>query len=119
MRDFMRQVSTLYLEKDMIPFYKARAVGAPEEGWLREIRRANGLRAADIARQMKTGDKMVFQLERSEKEGTITLKKLREAADAMGCDVVYGVVPRDRTMWSKGEEVRERLLWRKRMKRKF
>ena len=117
MRDFMRQVSMVYLEKDMIPFYKARAVGVPEEGWLRELRRAHGFRAADIARQMQTGDKMVFQLERSEKAGSITLKKLREAADAMDCDVVYGVIPRDRTQWSKGDEVRERLLWRKRMKR--
>jgi len=37
----------------------------------------------------------VVQLERSEANGTVQLATLRRAADALNCDVVYALVPRD------------------------
>jgi hypothetical protein len=46
---------------------------------------------------MATSEKTVYQLERSEVKGTITLKMLRRAAEGMRCDVVYAVVPWRRT----------------------
>lgn len=36
-----------------------------------------------------------FQLERAEKDGSITVKRLRAAADSLGCDLVIALVPRD------------------------
>lgn len=37
----------------------------------------------------------VVQLEQSEANGTIQLATLRRAADALGCDLVYALVPRE------------------------
>lgn len=37
----------------------------------------------------------VREMELREKEGTITLKRLREAADALDMQLVYGLVPKD------------------------
>ena len=119
MRHFMRGIANVYLDKDLIPFYKARNVGVPEEGWLRQVRQVTGVMASDVASRMKMSEQALFRLERAEKKGTITLKSLRRAADALECDVVYAVVPRERTLWSKAVEVGERELWRKRIRRKF
>ena len=37
----------------------------------------------------------VHDLERGEAEGTVTINRLRAAADALGCDLVVAVVPRE------------------------
>ncbi|HWG21178.1 MAG TPA: hypothetical protein VG225_11670 [Terracidiphilus sp.] len=119
MREFLRGVANMYLDKDLIPFYKARNVGQPEMGWLRQLRQVSGIPAADLAARLQISRKALFRLEQAEKTGTITLKKLRRAADVMECDVVYAVVPRERTLYSKAMEVGERALWKKRIRRKF
>jgi hypothetical protein len=43
---------------------------------------------------MNVSPQAVHQLEKSEAAGTISLKQLEAAATAMGCRVVYAVVPR-------------------------
>jgi hypothetical protein len=43
---------------------------------------------------MKVSPQAVHQLEKSEAAGTISLKQFEAAAAAMGCRVVYAVVPR-------------------------
>ena len=43
---------------------------------------------------MKVSPQALHQLEKSEAAGTISLKQLDAAASAMGCRVVYAVVPR-------------------------
>jgi predicted DNA-binding mobile mystery protein A len=119
MREFMRGMANLYLERDLRPFYKARNVGVPDIGWLRQVRQVSGITASDVAGRMRVTQKSVFRLEMAEKSGTITLKALRRAADALECDVVYAVVPRERTLYSKAVEIGDRELWRKRIRRKF
>ena len=36
-----------------------------------------------------------FQLEHAEMNGSITVKRMRAAADALGCDLIVAVVPRE------------------------
>lgn len=43
---------------------------------------------------MKTSRQLVLQQEKAESEDRITLKSLRALADALECDLVYAVVPR-------------------------
>jgi len=119
MQEFMRAVASHFLEKDLIPFYKARNVGVPETGWLRQLRQVSGIAAADLAGRLRITTQALFRLEQAEKKGTITLKKLRRVADALECDVVYAVVPRERTLHSKAMEIGDRELWKKRIRRKF
>ncbi len=82
------------------------------------MRQALGLRAEDIARHMELSGKMVFQLERSEERKSITIQRLENVARAMQCDLVYAVVPWDRSLAERASEVAERGLWRKRFAQK-
>jgi predicted DNA-binding mobile mystery protein A len=50
--------------------------------------------ALDLGKRMGVSQAAVAQFEKAEKEGTITLKSLRAAAEALECTLVYTLVPR-------------------------
>ena len=66
----------------------------PKEGWIRTMRCALGMSGAQLARRMKVSRSLVAQAEKKELSGAITLKTLNNMAEAMGCHVVYMIVPR-------------------------
>ena len=66
----------------------------PRGGWIRALRDALGMPARYMADRLGVSTPAVYELERSEKAGTIQLNTLRRAADALDCDVVYALVPR-------------------------
>ncbi|HAX91214.1 MAG TPA: hypothetical protein DCY07_03270 [Rhodospirillaceae bacterium] len=65
----------------------------PAEGWITKLRHALGMSAAQLAKRMGTHQPRISELERQEREGNITLNKLDKAAQAMGCRLVYALVP--------------------------
>ena len=67
----------------------------PRMGWVRAVRDALGMSTRQLAARMGVAQATVVQLERSEANGTVQLATLRRAADALNCDVVYALVPRD------------------------
>ena len=69
------------------------AVKTPEGGWLRVVRGWRGTRQKDLAAQLGTQRQAWAQLELSEQRDAISLYSLRKAAKALGCDVVYYLVP--------------------------
>lgn len=70
------------------------AQSPPRHGWLRMIRQALGMSSAHLARRLHRHRSLIGQLETGERDGSITLKTLREAAAAMDSDLVYALVPR-------------------------
>ena len=66
----------------------------PKEGWLHMIRQALGMTAPQLGERIGITRQGVGDLEEREQEGTVTLAALRQAADAMNCDLVYAIVPR-------------------------
>ena len=96
------------LDEDLRVF-RGKRVRRSKWGWLRGVRQALGMRVDEVARRLNVGRSEVYRLEMSESRETITLKKLRAAAAAMGCEVVYAVVPRKGTLEELAEELeRER-----------
>ena len=67
----------------------------PRLGWVRAIRDALGMSTRQLATRMGVAQPTVVQLEQSEASGTIQLATLRRAADALNCDLIYALVPRD------------------------
>ena len=65
----------------------------PAGGWLRRVREWRGTRQKDLAAQLGTQRQAWAQLELSEQRDAISLYSLRKAAKALGCDVVYYLVP--------------------------
>lgn len=66
----------------------------PRGGWLRAIRNALGMTADQLAKRLAVTPANVSSLEQSEAKETISLKRLREVADALECELVYVLVPR-------------------------
>src|ERR1700729_3174537 len=81
-----------------------RGLARPPRGWVRAVREALGMSAAALATRLGTTAGAVTRLEQSEASDHIGLGTLRRAADALGCDLVYLLVPR-RPL---GEVVRDR-----------
>jgi predicted DNA-binding mobile mystery protein A len=83
------------LDEIGIAFRLCRSAAHRPEGWMRAVRQAIGLPAAELARRMKVRQTQVFRLEESEQQGRVRVATLRRAADAMGCELVYALVPRE------------------------
>jgi predicted DNA-binding mobile mystery protein A len=71
-----------------------RGLARPPRGWVRSVREALGMSAAVLAARLGTTAGAVTRLEQSEAADRIRLDTLRRAADALGCDLVYLLVPR-------------------------
>jgi predicted DNA-binding mobile mystery protein A len=71
-----------------------RKLARPSRGWVRAVREALGMSAAALAERLGTTAGAVTRLEQSEAADRIRLDTLRRAADALGCDLVYLLVPR-------------------------
>ncbi len=51
-----------------------------------------------LGKKLNVTKQSVLEMEEREKEGSITMKSLREAAKALDMHLVYGFVPKDGTM---------------------
>ncbi len=65
----------------------------PPKGWVRAIRDGLGMTTQQLARRIGVSQSRIPELEQAEAGGNITLKSLERAAEAMGCRVVYALVP--------------------------
>lgn len=65
----------------------------PPKGWLRAIRDALGMTTAQLAQRIGVTQPRIVELEQSEVSGALTLHSLQRAAEALGCRVVYALVP--------------------------
>ena len=69
------------------------ATTRPPKGWVRAIRDALGMTTPQMARRMGVAQPRIIELEQAEVSGSITLHSLERAAEALGCRVVYALVP--------------------------
>jgi predicted DNA-binding mobile mystery protein A len=68
---------------------------APPKGWIRTIREALGMSGYALANRLGCSKANIVILERNERRGAITLETLDQAAQAMGCKLVYCLVPQE------------------------
>lgn len=66
----------------------------PNNGWLTLLRQALGMSGADVASRMAVSRNAIYQAERNEPDGAITIAQMRKIADAMGGEFVYAVIPK-------------------------
>ena len=113
----LRQKARMDLEHQLRPLRRALKARRPPEGWLRAMRQAMGIPVGQIAEYMEFTPKMVYQMERSEQENNIALERLGKMARAMQCDLVYGIVPWDRSLEDRAMEIVEMEVWKKRYRK--
>jgi predicted DNA-binding mobile mystery protein A len=86
------------LDRKLKGFHTASKVTPPPTGWLKAIRVSLGMSLQQLADKLSITKQSVQEIETREKEGSITLKSLKEAANAMDMQLVYALVPKDGTL---------------------
>ena len=110
MRERERQMARKKLDKEMKYYRWAAREKHPTPGLLRAVRLALGVPTAEMLKLLEVSPSVLFRLEQSEMRGTISLNGAGRVAQAMGCQLIYAVVPRDgKTL----EELAEKRLWSK------
>ena len=83
------------LDNKMHAFATSLKVVAPPTGWIKAIRLALGMSLEQLGNKLSIKKQSAQALEVREQEGSITIKSLREAANALDMHLVYGFVPKD------------------------
>jgi predicted DNA-binding mobile mystery protein A len=83
------------LNKKMLAFASLQKLTPPPTGWLKAIRLALGISSQQVAKKLSVTRQGVHDIERREKDRSITLKALHEVANALDMQLVYGFVPKD------------------------
>jgi predicted DNA-binding mobile mystery protein A len=104
------------LSRNLAPFEGAKRVVRPHRGWLRAVREGLNLSLEEVGRrlnqtkptQTKTPRQDARYFEIAESKETITLKNLRRAANALGCQLVYAIVPKSGSIEELAAQIKQR-----------
>jgi predicted DNA-binding mobile mystery protein A len=81
------------LDVQLAPFRKAQESPRPPRGWIKAIRESLGMTTAQLAKRVGVSQPRVSAIEKAEAEDSVTLRTLRQAAEVLGCRLVYALVP--------------------------
>jgi predicted DNA-binding mobile mystery protein A len=94
MRTLERPAARRQLDKRLNLLRNSEGLARPPKGWIRAIREALGMTAAQMAQRLGVSQPRIFNMEKAEAQGSITLDTLERAAHALECRLVYAFVPR-------------------------
>ena len=83
------------LNSKMLAFAPLQKVALQPTGWIKAIRNAIGMSMLQLGKKLSITKQSVQDIERREKDGSISIKALREAARALDMQLIYGFVPND------------------------
>jgi predicted DNA-binding mobile mystery protein A len=83
------------LNGKMLAFVSLQKVAPPPTGWIKAVRNAIGMSMLQLGNRLSITKQSVQDMESREKDGSISIKALREAARALDMQLVYGFVPND------------------------
>ena len=93
-RSKMNTLARWALDQQLQPLRTMDPLIRPERGWIRAIREAVGMTTGQFAKRLGVAQPRVAALERAEANEAVTLKSLRQAAEALDCVLVYALVPK-------------------------
>ncbi len=82
-----------HLDKRFAGLQPLTKTARPTRGWLRAVRDALGMTTAQLGKRLGVSQPRIVELEQSEVSGSVTLNTLQRAAEALGCRLVYAIVP--------------------------
>ena len=78
--------------KKLLPL---KTIVPPGKGWIRAIRDALGMTGEQLAKRLHSNKQRISRIEQDEKFGKVTLKTLKNVAEALDCEFIYGFVPKE------------------------
>lgn len=70
----------------------------PPNGWIYNIRQAINMSLRQLGQRLNITPQSVKEIEEREKNGTISIKVLKQVASALNMKFVYGFIPNDKTL---------------------
>lgn len=104
MIDSNKKLKRMQLSDALQAYPSPGAAMPPRGGWVRAIREALGMTQAQLGARAGISRQSVQDFERAEADRRITLDSLDRLARAMGCRMVYALVPEHGTL----DDLRER-----------
>jgi predicted DNA-binding mobile mystery protein A len=83
------------LNNKMLGFASLKQIASPPTGWIKAIRTAIGMSMQQLGNKLSVSKQGILDIEKREKDGSITIKSLKEIARALDMQLVYGFVPND------------------------
>ncbi|MBK8611758.1 MAG: mobile mystery protein A [Chitinophagaceae bacterium] len=90
-----RSLQIQQLNSKMLAFASLQKVAPPPTGWIKAIRNAIGMSMLQLGNRLSITKQSVQDMESRERDGSISIKALREAARALDMQLIYGFVPND------------------------
>jgi predicted DNA-binding mobile mystery protein A len=94
MRSKDRALARKHLDNKLDSSRRSSDILRPPKGWVKAIREALGMSAEQLATRIGVTKPRVYEIEKAEVSGSITLNSLERAAHALDCKLVYTLVPR-------------------------
>ena len=86
------------LDKKLQSFKVFSEITTPATGWIQAIRTALKMSLRQMGNRLSITPQSMKEIEQREKEGSITLKNLREAGKVLNMQLVYGFIPKDESL---------------------
>lgn len=81
------------IDSKLLLLKKVERLSIPATGWVFAIRQALGMSLRQVAFRMGITPQSVREIEQREKEGTVSLKVIRQFGKAMNLKFIYGFIP--------------------------
>lgn len=94
MKSNFSELKLRQLDANLNRWHSANLPPRPSTGWIKAIREGLGMAATHLANRLGVTTSTVTRLETSEADDTISLATLRRAAEALGCELQYALVPK-------------------------
>jgi predicted DNA-binding mobile mystery protein A len=83
------------LNSKMESFSGVKNIAIPSIGWIKAIRTGLNMSMQQLGHKLGVSKQAVLDIERRESQGAITIRSLREVAQALNMELVYGFVPKE------------------------
>lgn len=67
----------------------------PSNGWINMLRKTLNISLKQLGKKLNVSSQNINQFEQREKDGSISLQKLKDVAEALNMNFVYAFIPKD------------------------
>jgi predicted DNA-binding mobile mystery protein A len=86
------------LDKKIIKLQDLHDLEIPPSGWIYSIRQGINMSLRQLGQRLSITPQSVKEIEEREKNGTISIKVLKQVAAALNMKFVYGFIPQEKTL---------------------
>ncbi|MGA8263928.1 MAG: mobile mystery protein A [Ignavibacteriaceae bacterium] len=95
MQNISKKLALEQIDRRIKQFSKYSEINIPVEGWIYSIRQALGISLKQLGKKMQLTPAGVKEMEKREKNSSVTIKSLKDFASALELKFVYAFIPKE------------------------